>query len=150
MAKAVGEHDVAAAVSQVGSLLVAILGFLNAGDDEEVLVLHHAQSGAGFAGSVDEVEVIGGVFVMQGDEADLDVGLGFRKGGGAAQAESKGQQQGDELFHDVFLRLKIGMEFGAFFKNTNILFEKQRHYTRKHERLEPFFQKKLLNIWKML
>jgi len=37
-----------------------------------------------------------------------------------------------------------------FFKNTNVRFEKQRHYKRKYEQLQPFFERKLLNIWKML
>ena len=106
MAEAVGEHDVAAAVGQVGSGVVAVFVFFNAGNDEEIFAFHHAQRGAGFAGRVDEVEVIGGVFIMQGDEADLHVGLGLRESSGDAQAQGEGQQQSDELFH-VLLLLRL-------------------------------------------
>ena len=69
----VGEDDVAAVIGQLSSLVVALLALGNVGDD---LVLH-AQLFAGFLSGVDEVQVIGGVLIMEHDEADLKVGSGL-------------------------------------------------------------------------
>ena len=69
----VGEDDVAAVIGQLSGLVIALLALGNVGDD---LVLH-AQLLAGFLSGVDEVQVIGGVLIMEHDEADLKVGSGL-------------------------------------------------------------------------
>ena len=74
MTEAVGEDDVAAAVREVRSGLVAFLTFRNVGLQN----VFHAQRFAGFFCSVDEVEVIGGVFIVQENESCLD-GLEIRR-----------------------------------------------------------------------
>ena len=73
MTEGVGEDDVAAGIGQLSSLVVALLALGNVGDD---LVLH-AQLFTGFLSGVDEVQVIGGVLIMEHDEADLKVGSGL-------------------------------------------------------------------------
>ena len=75
MAEAVGKDDVAALVHKLGRRIVALLA-LGDVDAQDVLILRQAQLGAGLIGSVDEVEVIGGVFVVQEDESYFD-GIGF-------------------------------------------------------------------------
>ena len=78
MAEGVGEDEVAAFVNELGGGVVALLAFGNAGL-EQVL---DAQLLAGFLRRVDEVEVVGGVLVVQEDEAGLDGGSGGRFGSG--------------------------------------------------------------------
>ena len=73
MTERVGENDVAAGVSQLSSLIVALLSFGNVGDQG----ILNAQLLAGSLGGVDEVQVIGGVLIMEHDEADLKVGSGL-------------------------------------------------------------------------
>ena len=95
--KAVGKHNVEAVVDHIHGGVIALLAFGNAGLD---LVLN-AQLLAGFLGSVDEVLVVGGLLVVQGDEADLDLGLGVIGGGNSRQGENhdEGQNHCDDLFH---------------------------------------------------
>ena len=69
----VGKDDVAAVIGQLSSLVVALLTLGNVGDDRVL----HAQLFAGFLSGVDEVQVIGGVLIMEHDEADLKVGSGL-------------------------------------------------------------------------
>ena len=76
MAEAVGEDDVAAGIDQIHGGLIALLTLGNIGLDDVALILDQTQVSAGFLGGVDEVEVVGGVLVMQGDEAHLDLGRG--------------------------------------------------------------------------
>ena len=123
----VGEDDIAAGVSQLAGGVIALLAFGDIGT-EDVLILGQAQSGAGFLGTVHEVQVVGGVLVVQEDEAQLHIGssggcfgsgslsgrgLGGRSGGsfgsgrgsGLAAAGSKAQHhdqnqsQRQNLFH---------------------------------------------------
>ena len=134
--KGVGKDDVAAGVSQLSGLVVALLAFGNVGD-QRVL---NAQRLAGFLGGVDEVQVVGGVFIMQSDEADLEAlgnfrvlsrglgrrvlsrglggrvlsrGLGgrvvrrLRSAGDQRKHHDERQQQSKNLFHFVFLLKKF-------------------------------------------
>ena len=105
MAEAVGEDDVAAILSQVASGVVALLALGNVGL-EDVVSIGQTQILDGRFSSVDEVEVVGGVFVVQGDEADLDLGLVrvvvLLAAGEQAQSHNQGQKQCKELFHSGF------------------------------------------------
>ena len=66
----VSEDDVAAGVGQLSGLVVALLTLGNVGHDGVV----DTELLAGLFRSVDEVEVVGRVFVVEHDEADLEVG----------------------------------------------------------------------------
>ena len=79
----VSENKVAAFIDELGGGVIALLAFGNTGL-EQVL---NTQLLAGFLGSVDEVEVIGGVLVVQEDEAGLD-GLGLGGGLGSLSGGS--------------------------------------------------------------
>ena len=78
MAEGVGEDDVAAGVSQISSGVVAFLTFRNVRLDDVL----YAKSLSGFLRAVDEVQVVGGVFIMEHDEANLEVSGSGRLGGG--------------------------------------------------------------------
>ena len=77
MTERVGEDDVAAGVSQIRSGVVAFLTFGNVRLDD----VFHAQSLGSFLRAVDEVQVVGGVFIMEHDEANLEVGGSDRLSG---------------------------------------------------------------------
>ena len=77
MTEGVGEDDVAAGVSQIRSGVVAFLTFGNVRLDD----VFHAQSLGSFLRAVDEVQVVGGVFIMEHDEANLEVGGSGRLSG---------------------------------------------------------------------
>ena len=66
----VGEDDVAAGISQLSGLVIALLTLGNVGHDG----VFDTELLAGLFRSVDEVEVVGGVFVVEHDEADLEIG----------------------------------------------------------------------------
>ena len=114
MTKAVGKDDVAAGIHQISGDLGALLGLTHVGLDEVILILDQTQVGAGFLGGIDEVLVIGGVFIMQGDEADLDLGSGsitvavalsvvlLLTAGHQAQSHDQGEEHCKELFHSCF------------------------------------------------
>ena len=68
--EAVGKDYVAAGVGQLSGCLVAGLILRNVGLENGL----NAEGLAGFLGSVHEVEVIGGVLVVQEDKADLESG----------------------------------------------------------------------------
>ena len=110
MAEAVGEDDVAAILSQVASGVVALLALGNVGL-EDVVSIGQTQILDGRFSGVDEVEVVGGVFVVQGDEADLDLGLVrvvfLLAAGEQAQSHDQGEEQCQELFHSIFLLLNM-------------------------------------------
>ena len=90
VAEAVGEDNVAAVVSELGGGVIAGLGL---GDvvAELVLILGQAQLLNGGVGSVDEVEVVGGVLIVQEDETDLEIlgdaggAVGSAAGGGVVR-----------------------------------------------------------------
>ena len=73
MTEAVGEDDVAAGVGELSSGVVALLTLGNVGLDN-IVFFGNAQGSAGFLSGIDEVEVIGGVFIVKHDETDLDSG----------------------------------------------------------------------------
>ena len=73
MTEAVGEDDVAAGVGEFSSGVVALLTLGNVGLDN-IVFFGNAQGSAGFLSGIDEVEVIGGVFIVKHDETDLDSG----------------------------------------------------------------------------
>ena len=118
MTEAVGEDDVAAVVRQLGGGVVALLALGDVGLEH---IVRDAQSLAGSLGTVDEVQVIGGVFIVQEDETDLDItggGAGILGGsvvsglfglgvvpsaGGQAQDHDQGKEQCKKLLHSVFL-----------------------------------------------
>ena len=96
MTERVGENDVAAGVSQLSSLIVALLSFGNVGDQG----ILNAQLLAGSLGGVDKVQVVGRVLVMQGDEANLEIGgrllgIGIRRGSIFALGTAAGSQGED-------------------------------------------------------
>ena len=112
MAEGVGEDDVAAGIDQVQSGLFA---FLTLGDVglQDVVSLGQAQVGNGLHSTINKVLVIGGVFIMQADETDLDSGgsvvaLLIVSGGSVVTASNQGQShdqsqdQCKELFHFLF------------------------------------------------
>ena len=68
VAKGIGKDEVAAFVDELGGGVIALLAFGNTGL-EQVL---NTQLLAGFLGGVDEVQVVGGVLVVQEDKAGLD------------------------------------------------------------------------------
>ena len=132
MAEGVGEDDVAAGIGQLSSGIVALLALGDVGA-EQVLILGQAQVSNGLAGSIHEVQVVGGVLVMQENEANLDVGssgrgfalcggsglgsgIGGSSGGGSgasvgaagsqAQNHHKDQSQRKNLFHFFFFLLE--------------------------------------------
>ena len=127
MAKGVGEDDVAARIRQFAGSVVALLTFGDVGA-EDVLIFAQAQVGHGFLDAVHEVQVVGGVFVVQEDEAQLHVcngsgnlslrgsslvicrgsssggsgSLGLAAAGSQAQDHNKNQCQRKNLFHFLF------------------------------------------------
>ena len=111
MAEGVGKDDVAAGVRQVSGGLVALLTLGNIGLDD---VVGDAQGLAGLLGAVDEVEVVGGVLIVQADKAHLHAGGGVAgagstagarglvvgvAAGGQAESHAQGQQQCKKLLH---------------------------------------------------
>ena len=137
MTEAVGEDDVAAGVDHVHGGLVALLTLGNVGL-QDVVILGQTQSSDGFLGAVDEVEVIGGVFIVQSDETDLHLfALGVSvvaivtvgvvvtaAAGHQAQRHDQGEDQRKELLHSCFpplniydVRLKVGIKFAARLNN---------------------------------
>ena len=104
VAEAVGEDDVAAGVHELGRGVVALLALGDVGLND-VLILAQAGVLAGSLRGVDEVLVVGGVLVMQADEADLDLALGFVAALGLAAAgaqcehHDEREQHRNELFH---------------------------------------------------
>ena len=120
MTEAVGEDDVAAGVDHVHGGLVALLTLGNVGL-QDVVILGQTQGSDGFLGAVDEVEVIGGVFIVQSDETDLHLfALGVSvvaivtvgvvvtaAAGHQAQRHDQGEDQRKELLHSCFPPLNI-------------------------------------------
>ena len=100
MAEGIREHDVAAGVHQVQGGLVALLALGDVGLQNGL----DAQLLAGFGGRVDEVEVVGGVLVVQEDEADFR-GLALGHRGGREQADDHGDrhQDADQFLHTKYL-----------------------------------------------
>ena len=98
VAEGVGKHDVAPGVGQLFGGFLAVLVLVNVGFHEVL----DAQLLAGFLGGVQEVQVIGGVFVVQENEANLHLG-GVSLGGGAdghqAHHHYHSQNQRKNLFH---------------------------------------------------
>ena len=113
MAKAVSENDVAAFVDQIHSGVIALLTFGNVGL-QDVVSVGQTQIGNSLLGAVDEVEVIGGVFIMQGDETNLHLSssiIGFvsvvggviaAAAGHQAQSHDQSEDQRKELLHSCF------------------------------------------------
>ena len=103
MTEAVGENDLAAFIGQVQSGFIAVIGFGNVALDDH-LVIRQSQSSGGILHAVDEVQVVGGIFVVQQDDTQLDVFLGntVSQGRKSGQAQGQSQNQGKNLFHVVF------------------------------------------------
>ena len=98
VAEAVGKNNITAVICEVASDFVAVFAFGNTGFDHEF----SAHLCAGFLRGGDEVVVIGGVFIMQGDEADFDrIIRRSESAEGNDHYESK--KQSSELFHRRFL-----------------------------------------------
>ena len=105
MTETVGENDLAAFVSQVQRGFIAVVGLADVPLDDH-LVLFQAQSGSSVLHADDEVVVVGGIFIMQQNDAQFDVlqGHTFRNGDGSSQGQyqSQGKYQSNDLLH-VFL-----------------------------------------------
>ena len=84
MTKAVRENDAASAVRHIGCDFVALLAFRNV-DFQNVV---NAQLLTSSLRRVDEVQVIGGVLIVQADEPGLE--LGFRIGFGSCGGRGTG------------------------------------------------------------
>ena len=114
MTERVRKNDVAACVRQFSSCVVAFLTFGNVG----LGFVGDAQLLAGSLRRGDEVQVVGGVFVVQEDEADLQVilrdgrALSQCSSRQAAQAHHQRKQQRCKLFHGQVLLHSMG-ENGA-------------------------------------
>ena len=70
MSEGICENHVAALVNQVACSLCALLGFGNVSLEDD-LIIRHAKCLLCFLNAVDEVQVVGGVFVVQKDDAEL-------------------------------------------------------------------------------
>ena len=113
MTEAVGKDDVAAGIDHINSGLIALLALGDVGL-QDVVILSQTQISNGFLGAVDEVEVIGGVLIMQGDETDLHLSrliaaiivvgglIVVAAAGHQAQGHDQGEDQRKELFHSCF------------------------------------------------
>ena len=77
MAEGVSEDHGAAAVNQVERSLVALVGLGNVGLENNLIVTK-SESSLCLSCGINEVQVIGGVFVMQENEADLETVIGYR------------------------------------------------------------------------
>ena len=82
MAEGVCKHYVAACVGELLSCLLALLGLGYIGL-ENVLIFAQAELLARGLGGVHEVEVIGGVLIMQENKTDLQIGSGSCVGSGS-------------------------------------------------------------------
>ena len=90
----VGEDDVAAGVSQLAGGVIALLALGDVGT-ENVLILSQAQGSAGFLSRIHEVQVVGGVLVVQEDEAQLHIGSsGGSLGSGSLSSRGLGGRSG--------------------------------------------------------
>ena len=102
MTEAVGEDDVAAVVDQVASGLIAFLALGDIGL-QDIVILGQTQVGNGLFRAIDEVEVVSGVLIMQGDEAHLDLStigfVGILTAGHQAQSHNQSENQCKKLFH---------------------------------------------------
>ena len=87
MAERVSKDNIAAGVGELSSCVVALLAFGNVGAEDD-LVIAQAEVCAGFLGAVHEVEVIGGVLIMQENKADLQIGSGSCVGSGSLGCSS--------------------------------------------------------------
>jgi hypothetical protein len=77
MTEAVSEDDVATLVYQVLSGLVALVGLGNITLDDD-LIITETESLLSFLDTVNEVEVVGGILVMQTDNTQLEfIGAGI-------------------------------------------------------------------------
>ena len=115
MTEAVGENNVAAFVNELCRCLVAglILGDIVL---ENVLALAEAEVLAGFLCRVHEVEVIGGVLVMQENKSDLDVGyilvicvvllVGIVAAGAQCKHHDQCQKHCSDLLHHLSVTLQ--------------------------------------------
>ena len=110
MTERVRKNDVAACVRQFSSCVVAFLTFGDVG----LGFVGDAQLLAGSLRRGDEVQVVGGVFVVQEDEADLQVilrdgrALSQCSSRQAAQAHHQRKQQRCKLFHGQVLLHSMG------------------------------------------
>ena len=99
VAEAVGKDDGAAFVYQIQRGLIALVGLGDVALDNQ-LIFGQSQRFDGFINAVDEVQVVGGIFVVKKDDAQLDVGnVRARRAGKNAQAQNQGQNHRKDLFH---------------------------------------------------
>ena len=101
MAEGVGEDEVAAFVDQVERSFVALVGLRNVALDDD-LVLGETQGRNGLVDAVDEVQVVGGILVVQQDDTQLDA-VNLSHSGKGGQAQSQRQNQSKKLLHGNFL-----------------------------------------------
>ena len=74
MAEGVCEDDVAAAVNQVKRCFIALVGLGNIGLENN-LIITKTEGSLCLSCGINEVQVVGGVFVVQKDKAERQVGI---------------------------------------------------------------------------
>ena len=113
MAEGVCEDDVAALIDEIGSRIVAVVVLGDARLHDELGALLFA----GGLDRVDEILVVCRIFIMQGDEADLDAAVRCVVLAGCKQAcardrHGRGKTQSQKFLHTILLlhnnALKIG------------------------------------------
>lgn len=104
MTEAVCKNDIAAVICEVASGFIAILTFGNAGLENEL----NAHLCAGFLCGGNEIPVIGGVFIMERDKAELN-SLFCGGSGESAKSNDHNNYEGEsnELFHSFSPLIKI-------------------------------------------
>ena len=124
MTEGVGEDDVAAGISQLGSSVVALLAF----GDVRLENILNAQILAGFLGSVDEVQVIGGLLLggrlsgrSLGSRSLGGGGFGLGSAGNQRENHQRGQKQGDKLFHVILPPKKFCTMYTALSRSSKVL-----------------------------
>ena len=103
MAEAVGENDVATLVNEVQSRIVAGVGLGDVALDDD-LIITETESLLGFLDTVDEVEVVGGVLIVEADHTQLEfvIGAGLvarAEQNDTGQEHSSDERERQELLH---------------------------------------------------
>ena len=71
---------------------------------DDNLFVGQAQRSGGILHAVDEVQVVGGIFVVQQDDAQLHIAVisGIGQSGDGGQAQHQRHQQSSKFLHEIF------------------------------------------------